>query len=126
MAVAPRPDGCLFVLQEFDDRLGARLDVELPVNGMEMGAHGAGADGELVGDFLVEVAPGQQREDLLLPFGELLNLGGGLLDLLEVADNLARDLHGHGRAASVDLFHRLEDFRCRHVLEEVTAGAFTQ
>ena len=92
MAAAPCPGGWLFVLEELDDRLGARLDVELFVNGVEMGADGAGADGELVGDFLVEIAFGKESEDFVLPFGELLDFGGRGLDLLKVADNLAGDL----------------------------------
>ena len=50
----------------------------------------------------------------------------GCLDLLKVVDDLAGDLHGHGRAAGVDLFDGLEDFGGGHVLKQVAAGAVAQ
>jgi hypothetical protein len=84
---------------------------------------GAETDAELVGDFLVEKTLGQQREDFLFAFGQLLHLGGRLLDLLEMADDLARDVHGHGRAAGMHLFDRMEQFARRHVLEQITVRA---
>ena len=48
---------------------GAGMDVELVVNGANMGANGAHADRELIGDFFVHVAFGQQFQNFLFAAG---------------------------------------------------------
>ena len=115
-----------FAAEEFDDGLGAGLDVELFVNRMEMGADGAESDAELVGDFFVEITFGEEREDFLFAFSEALDIGSGLADLLEMIDDFPGDLHGHGSAAGVNLFDGLDEIGRRHVLEEITARAVAE
>ena len=116
----------LIVAQEFHDGFGAGLDVKFFVNGVEVGADGAQGNAEMVGDFFVKVTFGEKSENFLFAFGEFFNLGLGFLDLLEMVDDLAGDLHGHGGAAGMNLFDRLDKFGRRHVFEEVTAGAAAQ
>jgi hypothetical protein len=116
----------LIVAEKFYDRLGARLNVKLLVNGVEMGANGAEGNAEMVGDFLVQVTFGEESENFLFAFGEFFDVGPGLLDFLEVVNNLAGDLHGHGCSAGMDLLDRLDEFGGRHVFKKVTAGAASQ
>src|SRR5581483_10210017 len=87
---------------------GARLHVQLLIDMLHVGADGADADVELVADLLVQAAPGEKSEDLLLARGELFHVGGGPLELMEITDHLARDLHRHRRATGVDLLDRLD------------------
>ena len=55
--------------QEFDDGLGAGVDMELLINVSEMFPNGIDADAKLVGDFLVKAALGQKFQNLLLTRG---------------------------------------------------------
>jgi len=102
------------------------MDVELVVDGANMGADGAHGDGELVGDFLVHVAFGEQFEDFELATGQLLQFRVGLGVAMEVVDDLARNLQGHGRATVVNLLHGLDELGLRHVFEQITVGAGAQ
>src|SRR5581483_4628094 len=103
--------------------LAAGLDVELFVNGVEVGADGAEGDAEAVGNFLVEKTLGKQGEDFLFALGEFLDVGFRFLDVLEMADDLAGDLHGHGRTAGVNLLDGSGELSGRDVFEQVAAGA---
>src|SRR2546422_991097 len=70
--------------EKFHGGLGARLDVQFFVDAALVRAHGAEADAELVGDFLVERALREQREDFVFAWAEFLHVGGGLLRLVEM------------------------------------------
>jgi hypothetical protein len=91
-----------------------------------MGPDRAQADAELIGDFLVQVAFGQKRQNLLFPPGQFFHLRGGALDLLEVGDHFARDLHRHRSAAGMDLLDGLDELGGRHVFQQVPAGPAAQ
>ena len=54
------------LLEILGDGFGAGADLELLVNAADVGADRGDADAELVGDFLVEEALGEEFEDLLL------------------------------------------------------------
>jgi len=116
----------LVVAEEFYDGFGAGLDVKFFVNGMEVSADGAQGNAEVVGDFFIEVAFSEKSKDLLFSLREFFDFGLGFLDLLEMVDDLPRDLHGHGCAAGMDLFDCLDELGGRHVFEKVTAGAAAQ
>src|SRR3954462_6021321 len=51
---------------EFHRGFGARLDVELFVDVLEVHPHGVKADAQVATDFLIHRAFGQQRQNLLL------------------------------------------------------------
>lgn len=53
----------LIAPQKFHHGLGARLDMQLFINRVQMRPHGAQADTELIGDFLVKIAFGPQRQN---------------------------------------------------------------
>ena len=80
------------------------MDVELFIHRVQMHPDRAQADAEAVSDILVKEPLGKVAEDFLLPFGQALQPGAGLLDKLEVFDDFARHAHGHRRSAGMDLF----------------------
>src|SRR5688572_16716975 len=80
-----------------------RLDVQLAVHFVEMAAHGAQADAELITDFLVEPAGGQQGEDFLLARGESCQVIVACRYLLKKPHHLSRDLHRHRRSTGMNL-----------------------
>jgi hypothetical protein len=54
----------------FGDGLGAGTDVKLFVNAADVGVDGLDADLEHLGDFLVEIATGEEFEDFAFARGE--------------------------------------------------------
>src|SRR5690242_19510885 len=64
---------------------GTGTDVEFFVDMFAVSADGFGGDAEDFADFLVEIALGEQGEDLIFPFAEALDVGA-FSGLAEIAD----------------------------------------
>ena len=89
----------------FGDGLGAGADVEFFEDALDVGMDGAVADGELLGNFFVEVTFGEEIQDLLFAGRKVFGLGDGRGGLLEGLDYFSSDVTGHGSAAGVDVFN---------------------
>src|SRR6185312_447166 len=89
------PDSSESPLQKLQNRLRARLHVELLVNRVQVRPHRAQRDAEVLADFLVKISLGEERQNLQLALRQFFHLGSRLLDLLKMTDDFARDLHRH-------------------------------
>ena len=114
------------VPQKLQHRLGARLDVELSVDGVQVNAHRPGADAEFPSDLLVVEAVGKQRQNFMFARGERRHFRRGRFHRVEIADDLAGDGGGHRGAAGGHFPYRGEDLLRRRALEQVAARAGAQ
>src|SRR5579871_389735 len=101
-----RTKGQSFVAHVAGDGFGAGADVHFFVDVFEMAADGFDADGELIGDFLVGVAFGEQDQNFLLAGAQMNGGFGGRAGFAEGLNDVARDFAGHGGAAAHDFEHR--------------------
>src|SRR5689334_8945493 len=99
--------GRVLLSEKFHHRLGPRLHVQFLIYRVQVRANGAQADTELVRNLLVKIPLREQGKYFLLPFRQLFHIRRWLLDLLEMINHLARNLHRHRRSASMDLLDGL-------------------
>src|SRR5262249_19080123 len=89
----------------------------------DVAAKSAGADPQIVFDFLVTKSFGQLIEDIPFARRELLDFGIGLRRLLKMLDDAPGHFRAHWRTAFVDFLNRFEQFVWRGALEQIAAGA---
>src|SRR5438105_53622 len=81
------------------ERFGARADVQFLVNAVNVFADGVEADAHFLSNLFVTKALSQERQGLLLPFGQNSCLRRSGVVLMKVLHQLARNLPCHWRAA---------------------------
>ena len=111
---------------ELQNGLDLATDVELDADTFHVGAHGFDGDVELVGDFLIDVAGGEESEDLAFAGREGFVFLGNLPVLPEVLRDLPGDVAGEGGTAGVNVADGVEEFLGGAGFEEVAAGSFAQ
>src|SRR5262245_47319208 len=102
-----------------DYGLGAGVDLELLVNAPDVTAKGVNADRQSVRDFLVAIALGELRKNLLLPRAESLSRGRRRWTMKGL-DHPARDAAGHWRTSRMHLGDGLEQFYWWRAFQDIT------
>src|ERR1043166_1735693 len=113
-------------LFEFHGRLGARMDVKLFVDVLQVPFHGGNGDTQSVRDGFVAQPLHDEFQDFTLTIGQALDLRGGGSLLTKLANDFARNFRRHRHAALVCFLDRGENFFGLSALEQVTARSGTQ
>src|SRR5882672_518796 len=106
------------------------VNVKFFIDTLNVGAHGAQADAKVGGNLFVGVTFREGLQDFEFPRGKSIGLSPrgrlGRRLRLEGLHDLARDVAGHGRAATMDFADSLKDFgrAAALVFNALSAGAF--